>query len=402
MSYAVCRMQKLKAFDLKGIQFHNQRERESKTNFDIDKSKSSLNYDFVNDGPIDYNERVKEIIDSQKVGDRKTRKDAVVVNELLVTSDKGFFDGLSPSEQSRFFQESFKLFSERYGKQNIAYATVHYDEKTPHLHIGVVPMHEGKLQGKNVFNRKELMWIQDNFPEHMKKLGFDLQRGEKGSTREHIESQIFKKHTLEESLEKLSQELSSGREEIKSITETLSEDVLVPFERKEVEKVKTGVMRYEERETGNYVLTPEQFELLEKKVRAARHVAKENERIQESAFYQENIKLKEQVVKLDNECKVLSEYTVSLMKEKKGLENTVSSLKAQIGDLSLEIGEVYKNIREYFKERTEGLDGFKIHMKAFVGGVRERLGNKTGEFEKKHQAEEDPKRTINRGWDMER
>lgn len=402
MSYAVCRMQKLKAFDLKGIQFHNQRERESKTNFDIDKSKSSLNYDLVNDGPIDYNERVKEIIDSQKVGDRKTRKDAVVVNELLVTSDKDFFDGLSPSEQSRFFQESFKLFSERYGKQNIAYATVHYDEKTPHLHIGVVPMHEGKLQGKNVFNRKELMWIQDNFPEHMKKLGFDLQRGEKGSTREHIESQIFKKQTLEESLEKLSQELSGGREEIENITKTLSEDVLVPFERKEVEKVKTGVMRYEERETDNYVLTPEQFELLEKKVRAARHVAKENERIKESVLYRENVHLKKQVASLEGENKAVTELAVSLIGEKEGLENTVSSLKAQIDNLRHEIGEVYKITKEYFKGRYEDLDVFKKHLKDFVLIVKERLGDREGEFEKNHFSKNKKTKTIYQEWDRER
>ena len=38
MSFAVCRMQKMKSHDLKWMQFHNQRERESKTNHEIDKS----------------------------------------------------------------------------------------------------------------------------------------------------------------------------------------------------------------------------------------------------------------------------------------------------------------------------------------------------------------------------
>src|SRR5699024_11615503 len=37
MSYAVCRMQKVKSAGLKGMQFHNQRERESRTNEDIDR-----------------------------------------------------------------------------------------------------------------------------------------------------------------------------------------------------------------------------------------------------------------------------------------------------------------------------------------------------------------------------
>src|SRR5699024_11484709 len=113
----------------------------------------------------------KDIIDSQKTGTRKTRKDAVLVNELLVTSDRDFFERLDPGEQKRFFEESYKLFSERYGKQNIAYATVHNDEQTTNMHLGVVPISDGKLQGKNVFNRKDLLWIQDTFTEYMHKHG---------------------------------------------------------------------------------------------------------------------------------------------------------------------------------------------------------------------------------------
>ena len=59
MSYAVVRMAKMKSHDLKGIQFHNQRERESRTNPDIDKERSYENYDLVNDEHIDYNETSK-------------------------------------------------------------------------------------------------------------------------------------------------------------------------------------------------------------------------------------------------------------------------------------------------------------------------------------------------------
>src|SRR5699024_8580145 len=207
MSFAVVRMQKMKSYDLKGIQFHNQRERESKTNPDIDKERSHENYDLVNDEPIDYNERVKEINESQKVGTRKTRKDAVLVNELLVTSDRYFFERLDPDEQRRFFEESDKLFANRYSIQNIAYANVNIEEKNTYMHLGVVPMREGKLQGKNVINRQELMWLKDKFPEHMQKLGFDLQRGKKGSDREHIEMSKFKKQTLEKEIDLLESEL---------------------------------------------------------------------------------------------------------------------------------------------------------------------------------------------------
>jgi len=214
-------MEKMKIHDLKGMQFHNQRERESRTNHDIDKSKTELNYDLVNETNIDYNERVKSIIESQKTDSRKIRKDAVVVNELLVTSDKAFFDNLSEAGQRRYFEESYKLFAERYGEKNIAYATVHVDEKTPHMHLGVVPMRDGTLQGKNVFNRQELLWIQNEFPKHMQKLGFEVERGEENSKREHLTVQRFKSETLKEQIKEQVQEIDEKLKELTKMREEI-------------------------------------------------------------------------------------------------------------------------------------------------------------------------------------
>src|SRR5699024_4492821 len=71
MSYAVCRMQKVKSPGLKGMQFHNQRERESRTNEDIDRERTHENYDIQNDKNINYNERVKNVIDSPKTVTQK-------------------------------------------------------------------------------------------------------------------------------------------------------------------------------------------------------------------------------------------------------------------------------------------------------------------------------------------
>src|SRR5699024_11985675 len=106
MSNALNIMQKVKSDGLKYMQFHNQRERESRKNEDIDRERMHENYDLQTDENIYYNARVKDIIDSQKTGTRKTRKDAVLVNELLVTSDRDFFERLDPGEQKRFFEES--------------------------------------------------------------------------------------------------------------------------------------------------------------------------------------------------------------------------------------------------------------------------------------------------------
>lgn len=207
-------MQKLKSTDIKGIQFHNQRERESQTNPDIDKSKEHLNYDLLNSSKIDYNERIKKEIEERYKGTKKIRKDAVKLCSFMVTSNKAFFDGLDPKEEKRFFEESLKFLQERYGKENMVYAVVHKDEKTPHMHVGMVPItKDGKLAAKEFFGKKsELQQLQDKFHEHVTKKGFRLERGV-SSERKHIETQRLKALTAKEQAEAWEQELQAKREE---------------------------------------------------------------------------------------------------------------------------------------------------------------------------------------------
>src|SRR5699024_12559798 len=81
MRYAVCRMQKVKSPGLKGMQFHNQRERESRTNEDIHRERTHENYDLQNDKNKNYNERVKDKTDSHITNKRNTLKEAVLANE---------------------------------------------------------------------------------------------------------------------------------------------------------------------------------------------------------------------------------------------------------------------------------------------------------------------------------
>lgn len=402
MSYAVCRMQKMKSHDLKGIQFHNQRERESKTNPDIDKDKSNENYDFINDENIDYNERVKEIIDSQKTGTRKTRKDAVLVNELLVTSGREFFEGLDPAEQKRFFEESFKLFSERYGEQNIAYATVHNDEKTPHLHIGVVPMRDGKLQGKNVFNRQELLWIQSKFPEHMQKLGFDLERGEKGSTREHIETQEFKKQTLEKEIDFLEKNITHKKDELTAFSEKVDSDLAVPARRqmKNIE-VPTGEKtlfgkektKTEKKPTENVIISEQDYK---KMVTAAR----DNEKLKthlknmlSTDMAKDNRVLRKQNEEVKEKYNGLVQRFNANIGDYNNLVEENKSLKSRVSDLTNEIGSIYQSAKEFLKERTSGLKAFRSAFKDLVDKVK----GKTPESEFERLDKRERRRERNRG-----
>lgn len=192
MSYLVARMQKMKSQNLGGIQKHNQREFENHSNKEIDVNRSDLNFDLVNPSNVDYRERIMNIIEEQREGTRAIRKDAVLVNEWIVTSDQKFFEGMDLEQTEKFFATAAEFFEERYGKQNVAYGQVHLDETTPHMHLGVVPMRDGKLQAKNVFNRKELLAIQDELPLFLEKKGFKVKRGEPNGERKHLTVEEFK------------------------------------------------------------------------------------------------------------------------------------------------------------------------------------------------------------------
>lgn len=396
MSYAVVRMAKMKSHDLKGIQFHHQRERESRTNPDIDLEKTKENYDLINAANINYNERVKEIIESQKTGTRKTRKDAVLVNELIVTSDKDFFDRLKPEEEAQFFAKSAEFFCERYGAQNIAYATVHKDEHTPHMHVGVVPMRDGKLQGKNVFNRQELLWLQDEFPKHMQKKGFDLERGERGSEREHLTTAAFKLEKTKEQLGQLEKETTLLEKDLShKKSEMLALSAAVPAEfkikaKKEMntEIVKKGLFSSEtvQKETGNLVISLDEYKRMRDVVAAASTVKQDYERLQATDIVKENTRLREENKELHEAVNQLYDDWQDVSAENQGLKKEIGYLKALISDLRLEIQNLYKSTKRFLKEVVGGDRAFKSVFKDFIDKVKQQKN--VGEFEKVHKREE--------------
>ena len=221
MSYAVIHMQKIKGNGIKGMQIHNQREKESETNPDIQKDKSHLNYDLENENEIDYNQKVNQMInDHVDQSKRKVRKDAVKLASFLVTSDKEFFDRIGEREEKRFFETARNFIADRYGKENVAYAMVHKDEKTPHMHVGIVPITEdNRLSAKDFFGKKQqLHKLQDDFHAHMKEHGFDLERGV-SSDRKHLETAKFKLKTTQEQTKKLEENL----EKLKTIETKINE-----------------------------------------------------------------------------------------------------------------------------------------------------------------------------------
>lgn len=233
MSYSVIRMQKIKSGGVRGIQNHDQRITESLTNPDIDPEKSELNEDIHGEDKRTYYMRIKDRIDELNLP-KAPRKDAVVMCEFIATSDKAYFDKIPPEEQKRFFKASYDFIADRYGKENIVHATVHYDEKTPHLHMGIVPVtKDNKLSCYQIFDKKELMSLQQDFNRHMNDRGFELEKGEsREEKRKHLDTQRFKAETMKEQVNSLSKEANALRSEINAFESDLKrvEDMRARFQ----------------------------------------------------------------------------------------------------------------------------------------------------------------------------
>lgn len=222
MSYLICHVQKFKANDVKGTQIHNQRESKNSKNKDINEERTILNYDLHNEKHINYNRKVKAIIKDGYSVNKEIRKDAVVMTSTLITSDNEYFKELPLEDQEKFFKQTYEFLKEKFGEKNIVAATVHLDETTPHMHLCSVPLTEdGRLSAKILFNRKSLLQLQSELPKYLQSNGFDVQRGEAGSEKIHLNTQDFKLKTKQAELKKSEVEFNKAYNELNLKSKTL-------------------------------------------------------------------------------------------------------------------------------------------------------------------------------------
>lgn len=213
VGYAVVHMMKIKSGAVGGIQSHNNREHEPKTNPDVDMSRSEDNYDLISCD--NYKRSIKEKLSNLVESSRAVRKDAVVVCNFIVTSDNETMNALGADRQREFFQDSVKWFSDRYGADRVLNATVHMDEATPHLHIGVMPItQDGRLSAKAIFTKTEMKAIQTEFARDVGEK-YGLERGVEGSERTHLSEARFKEQKALE----MANEHGAIAQELQIITE---------------------------------------------------------------------------------------------------------------------------------------------------------------------------------------
>lgn len=193
MSYGIVRVQKMSRGSVKGIEIHDRREKEgvSHTNSDIDWERSGLNYDLCPAQNESFLRAVRQRIEELQLP-RAVRKDAVVMAQVLVTSDNDFFRGLPPEKMRAFFRDAYDFLADRYGKENVVSATVHMDEQTPHMHFNFVPVtRDGRLSAKTLLTRQSLIEQQTAFHEQVG-ARYGLERGVQGGKKRHLETQDYK------------------------------------------------------------------------------------------------------------------------------------------------------------------------------------------------------------------
>ena len=180
-----------------GIERENERDEnyKSKKNPQIDKTRTPNNYHIIgrDETYISYiDKRIKKLAPKRKIKD-----DAVLINSFILGSDSEFFASLTSEQQKDFFRDCAMCFAERYGEENIISAVVHMDETNPHMHLNLIPVLEGRLCSKLLFDRKALRELQTDFH---KKVGekWGLKRGKIGSKAEHLDTVAFKLKKMKE------------------------------------------------------------------------------------------------------------------------------------------------------------------------------------------------------------
>ena len=203
--YGILRLQKYDGGAVRGIDTHvERRATSSRTNPDIDFSKSSLNYDLQSQYQGTFNSRIKNVLEKNKIA--KTRKNAVVLAELLFTASPTFFDKMSNDEIKQYFQNCYDFACREYGEENIISAVVHLDEKTPHMHLELVPIKNGKLNARELFNFKTTEMQNKAYKDIFSKYGLD--RGVTNKELKHLSTLNFKIITLQTEIDKKRQELN--------------------------------------------------------------------------------------------------------------------------------------------------------------------------------------------------
>ena len=258
LNYAIFRSEPIMTLpDLAQIGSHNKREKKAyNSNSDINKELSSNNIELVPltekyvkgfyNLTLEYKKEHDERMKTERSDRRKPFNQMLngskncVADELLFTASKEFFKNMDKDDIKKWADTCMEFVYKDLGykKEQVLHATVHMDEKTPHIHCVVVPLVKKLDKRSNterytiskkqyIKDKIHLSELQDKYHKRLTEKGYDLERGIKGSDNKHIKikeyKQITKKvnHELNVRNNRLDKVINDFEEKMKTTKQTL-------------------------------------------------------------------------------------------------------------------------------------------------------------------------------------
>ena len=233
LNYAIFRSEPIMTIgDLAQIGSHNKREKkayQSNPDINLELTKNNIElvplnekyvkgfYELTKDYKKEHERRMKTEREDRKRTFKQMldRSQNVVADELLFTATNEFFKDMTREDIKEWADTCMEFVYKDLGytKDQVLHATIHMDEKTPHVHCVVVPLIKKFDKRTNterytiskkqyIRDKIHLSELQDKYHKRLTDKGYDLERGIKGSDRKHIKIKEYKKinRKLEENL----------------------------------------------------------------------------------------------------------------------------------------------------------------------------------------------------------
>lgn len=233
MAFLVAHAEKYSIGACAGLGIHVDRKSEEHSNKNIDNTLSSENVELVENYNNNLYGAVKDRIREGYTGEKAVRKDAVATVGVVCSASYDFFENKSKAETVQYFKDCKEYFENKVGKENIVCAKIHFDEKTPHMHLYFVPLtSDGRLSAKEVCNREFLRDMQRELPLFLQEKGHNVERGLEDSTNEHISKKEYEINLQRAEIDKQIQKILEEEKKLKEKKEklTLEEEKLYNLE----------------------------------------------------------------------------------------------------------------------------------------------------------------------------
>ena len=226
MNYAIFRSEPIYTLnDLAQIGSHNKREKKaynSNPDIKLELTKNNIElvpldskyvkgfHEITKEYKLEHDERMKTEREDRKrtYSQMLDRSKNVVADEMIFTASPGFFKGLKNKDIKKWADTCMEFVYQDLGykKEQVLHATLHMDEKTPHIHCVVIPLVKKLDKRTNterytiskkqyIRDNKHLSELQDKYWERLTNKGFKLERGIKGSNVEHQDIKEYKKQS---------------------------------------------------------------------------------------------------------------------------------------------------------------------------------------------------------------